>query len=116
MKKNKLLSLFLAIIMVFSCVNTFPTTVIALGNPTFTVSSGNGNPGEDVTLTVDISNNPGICTATIWVHYDKGLKLKSVTDSGLLVGGLFGGDKNANPYGLGWDDSANFDGDNSSRL
>lgn len=114
MKKNKLLSLFLAIIMVFSCVNTFPTTVIALGNPTFTVSSGNGNPGEDVTLTVDISNNPGICTATIWVHYDKGLKLKSVTDSGLLVGGLFGGDKNANPYGLGWDDSANFDGDNSS--
>ena len=81
MKKYKLVSLFLAIIMVFSCVNTLPTTVIALGNPTFTVSCGSGNPGEDITLTVDISNNPGICTATIWVHYDKGLKLKSVTDS-----------------------------------
>lgn len=114
MKKNKWLSLFLAIIMVFGCVNTLPTTVIALGNPTFTVSSGSGNPGEDITLTVDISNNPGICTATIWIHYDKGLKLKSATDSCLLVGGLFGGNKNANPYGLSWDDSANFDGDNSS--
>ena len=63
---------------------------------------------------MDISNNPGICTATIWVHYDEGLILKSATDSRLLVGGLFGGDKKANPYGLSWDDSANFDGDNDS--
>ena len=114
MSKHRLLSLFLAIVMMFSCVSTQLVTANAIGNPTFTVSSGTGNPGEDVTITVDISNNPGICTATIWVHYDEGLTLKSATDSRLLVGGLFGGDKTANPYGLGWDDSANFDGDNSS--
>ena len=114
MSKYRLLSLLLAIVMMFSCVSTQQVTAYAIGNPTFTVSSGTGNPGEDVTLMVDISNNPGICTATIWVHYDEGLKLKSASDSRLLVGGLFGGDKTANPYGLGWDDSANFDGDNNS--
>ena len=103
--------------MLFTCCfGTHLATVAAATStePTFTVTNGSGSPGEDVTVTVDISNNPGICTATIWVHYDEGLSLKSATDSRLLVGGIFGGDKSANPYGMYWDDSANFDGDNSS--
>ena len=114
MKQKRFLSLFLVVVMMLGSVSTQAITLNATEKPTFSVSSGMGNPGEDITLTVGISNNPGICTATIWVHYDEGLTLKSATDSRLLVGGLFGGDKTANPYGLGWDDSANFDGDNSS--
>ena len=114
MKQKRFLSLFLVFVMMLGSVSTQAITLNATEKPTFSVSSGMGNPGEDITLTVGISNNPGICTATIWVHYDEGLTLKSATDSRLLVGGLFGGDKTANPYGLGWDDSANFDGDNSS--
>lgn len=114
MGKHRLLSLFLVIVMMFSCTSTQFVIANAIGNPTFTVSGGMGTPGDDVMVTVDISNNPGICTATIWVHYDEGLTLKSTTDSKLLVGGIFGGNKSANPYGMYWDDSANFDGDNSS--
>ncbi len=84
----------------------------AEAEPAFVVGSGSGGPGEDVSVTIDISNNPGICTCYIQVHYDSGLTLKSVTDGGLLVGPLFGGDKTANPYTLSWDDSANFEGNN----
>lgn len=117
MRKPRLLSMILAVVMLLTCCfGTHLATVVAATNtePTFTVTNGSGSPGEVVTVTVDISNNPGICTATLWLHYDEGLTLKSATDSKLLVGGLFGGDKTANPYGLSWDDSANFDGDNSS--
>lgn len=117
MRKLRLLSMILALAMLFTCCfgTHLATVAAATGTePTFTVTSGTGEPGDDVTVTVDISNNPGICTATVWVHYDEGLALKSATDSRLLVGGIFGGDKSANPYGLYWDDSANFDGDNSS--
>ncbi len=117
MRKPRLLSMILALVMLFTCCfgTHLATVAAATGTePTFTVTSGTGKPGEDVTVTVDISNNPGICTATIWVHYDEGLTLKSATDSRLLVGELFGGNIALKPYGLSWDDSANFDGDNDS--
>lgn len=103
-------------IMLFSgCFRVQSEMVVASeAEPTFSVSSGSGKAGEDVTVAVDIANNPGICTATVWVHYSEGLTLKSATDSKLLVGGLFSGDKKMNPFGMYWDDSANFDGDNNN--
>ncbi len=107
MNMRRLLSLVVAIVMMFSIVGTQLVVANAIGEPTITVGSGTGERGEDVTLTIELSNNPGICAAQIWVHYAEGLVLKSATDSGLLAGAEFGGDKNANPYGLSWEDGTN---------
>ena len=116
MRKTIISTVLTFAILLACCLGTQSAFAAQTANkgPTYTVSSGTGKPGDDITLTLDISNNPGICTMTIWLHYAEGLTLKSASDSRLFVGGMFSGSYKLNPFGLSWDDSANFDGDNSS--
>ena len=64
---KKILAMMLALVMVMSML---PTAVFAAENATFTVSSVTATPGDEVTLTVDVANNPGLFASTWSVEYD----------------------------------------------
>ena len=71
--------------------------------PVFKLSDAEGYVGEEVTVTVELSNNPGIVGAILNVAYDNNaLKLVTVEDAGLL-GGFTGSESSSeNPYRLTW--------------
>ena len=53
--------------------------------PAISVSSAEAHPGEEVILTVELSNNPGIVGMTVGFDYNADvLALESMTQSGLL--------------------------------
>lgn len=66
-----------------------------------TVSASAGSTAE---ITISLQNNPGISALYINVEYDTRLKLKSVSDTGLLKGKKFSSDVNAYPYAVSFDD------------
>ena len=81
--KNKIISLIMAILVVASCI----PFVLASDDATITVSSATAVPGEEVSLDVEISNNPGINTFALSFDYDATrLELKSVEISEALGG------------------------------
>lgn len=59
--------------------------VSAAGSPTLTMSGANAEPGQDVELTLSISNNTGIAGLALSLDYDKtALSVKSCTDGKLF--------------------------------
>jgi len=67
-KKYRAFSLVLAVILMFSM---FTITAKTVGtNPTITVSTAIGKAGEDVTVDVRISDNPGIAGYKLTIDYD----------------------------------------------
>lgn len=73
-KTKKLLSVFLALLMMLTI---FPTSIIAsaANAATVTVESVNAVPGSNVEVNINVKNNPGILAANFTVTYDKGLTL-----------------------------------------
>lgn len=72
----------------------------------FVVSDGEGAPGEEVTLTLSVKNNPGIIAAGLELVYDRGmLELVNVADQKLLVDGTFSQNYGSDPYILTWNDA-----------
>lgn len=72
---KKVLSIILAAVLMFTMV----PFVFAAAKPKLTVSSATANPGDTITLSVAISNNPGINSFTLGFSYDETkLKLKDV--------------------------------------
>ncbi|MBQ7873897.1 MAG: hypothetical protein IJ306_01860 [Oscillospiraceae bacterium] len=69
MKQTKRIMAFLMALLL--TVTMLPVSVFAAENPTFTVSSASGKAGDEVTLSVDISNNPGFFAAQWTVSYDE---------------------------------------------
>lgn len=89
--KKRILSLFLAALFV---VTALPMA-FAAGDPTITVASKTAAPGEEITLDVTISNNPGINTFSLGFTYDTTrLLLQGVTKAAAL-GGQFAYSKKA---------------------
>ena len=77
MKRMKRLAAFLLLAVMLA--NTIPFYAFAAGGEmTLTVSTVSGTPGEEVTVTVDISNNPGLASLVFNVEYDSLLTLKKV--------------------------------------
>ncbi len=82
---KKLLSLFLAILI---CVSVFPLSIFAASSEAsastetgghIVVSNTQAFAGSTVTLNVDISDNPGIAGAKIFVYYNAKLTLTSAS-------------------------------------
>ena len=73
-KTKKLLSVFLALLMLLT---VFPTSIIAsaANATTVTVESVNAVPGSNVEVNINVKNNPGILAANFTVTYDEGLTL-----------------------------------------
>ena len=77
MKRMKRFAAFLLLAVMLA--NTIPFYAFAAGGEmTLTVSTVSGTPGEEVTVTVDVSNNPGLASLVFNVEYDSLLTLKKV--------------------------------------
>ncbi len=75
------------IMMVLLCISVFGMTVSAEGEPNITVSSATAAQGDEVTITVDIANNPGIAMLELPISYDTSrLEKVSFTAEGLPGG------------------------------
>ncbi len=83
--RNRIISVLLAAVLLFS----MAPLAFAASKPTLTVSSATAKPGETITLSVTISNNPGINSFSLGFSYDETkLKLKDV-DIAKALGGQF---------------------------
>lgn len=77
MKRMKRFAAFLLLAVMLA--NTIPFYAFAAGGEmTLTVSTVSGTPGEEVTVTVDVSDNPGIASLVFDVNYDSMLTLVDV--------------------------------------
>ena len=65
-KIKKALVVLLAALMVLGVV----PTASAAGTPTVSISSGEVQPGGEVTLTVSIKDNPGLAATLLYIYYD----------------------------------------------
>ena len=73
---------------------------------TVSMSYAEGGAGQKVSVTAEISNNPGIVSMYLALEYDTArLKLVEARDSGPLAGSTFGETVEDYPYGVTWDDS-----------
>lgn len=73
---------------------------------TFVVSEGNGSPGESVSVTISVKDNPGIVAAGLEVQYDRDrLELVKAEDKKLLADATFSKAVSDYPYILTWNDA-----------
>ncbi len=112
MKNNKII---VSILMVIFILSNFFVTVFASsddieigesGKPAILISSSEGNPGEEVTLTLSLKNNPGISNMKIGLEYDERLEVVSVDDKGLLDGFSVADDLSS-PLSIEWKSEKN---------
>ncbi len=81
--KNRLLALFMAILVIIAGI----PFAFAANEATIAVSSATAAPGEEVSLNVEISSNPGINTFSLTFNYDTSrLSLQSVAVADELGG------------------------------
>lgn len=99
---KKIISSLLAILLLLSI--SYGTPVAAAGEtePTFTVSSGQANPGKNVNIRIRIDNNPGIASAKLKVQFDSALTLTGVTYNQSLGGMSMQPQKLESPVTLNW--------------
>lgn len=112
MKKNLLWIVF---VMIFTtCVGsmTAPMNVHASGEPTVTVGTVTGEPGETVEVPITVSNNPGIVVLKICIAYAEELTLTNVSDDSAWgldnMSFLQSRYYTQNPYVLYWSDELSF--------
>lgn len=81
-RKKALFRVWLTMLTTVFCVALFVTQVVAAdatqGNVDITVATVNGAPGEDVKVTIDLANNPGLSSLKFSLNYDDVLTLKTV--------------------------------------
>ena len=86
---KKALALAMILVMILSAVS-FPA--YADGSVALTISGGTANIGEDVTVTVTLTSNPGIAGVGAHVSFDtEKLAYKSVKNLGTFPGTFVGG-------------------------
>ena len=81
---KKLMSLLVVAALVFA---SFATMVFAAETAKITVESVEAAVGEEVTVKVNIANNPGFLSAMLTVEYDAGLELVAINVDGMLLHG-----------------------------
>ena len=101
MKKTWLL---LGIILSLFCMNR-QQTFAAINEPSVKVADVTAEPGTKVDVPIEISNNTGICGATLQISYDEDLVLNEISSGDALTSMTFTkpGDFSANPINLVWD-------------
>lgn len=108
--KTKTVAVFVAMFMLLS----FFSIGYAENNTSIEVGTVSAGFGETVKIPIQISNNPGICTMTLYMQYDSNLKLAKLEKGDILKKLTFtpSGDLVNNPVKLVWEgtDSDNSDG------
>lgn len=85
--KKRFISILLAAVFLTGIVSVYP--VSAAETPTLTVASVTGSAGSQVSVTIAVSNNPGVCTARLNVAYDSKLTLVSAVNGSLLPSAMY---------------------------
>ena len=101
--KTRLLSILVCMILLVSC---FPFACFAEGGASVSVGNASGKAGEEVTVNVNLADNPGLVAMTLDVNYDADkLELVSANDAGILKGfsSPSAADSNGS-YRLNWED------------
>ncbi len=98
----KKIIMFLTSIFLICTVCFVPSS--AAGSGSLAMSSASGKQGDSVTLSIDLTANPGLATMSLQVEYDTGvLSLIGVSDSKLLAGANLSSVYNS-PYKITWID------------
>ena len=85
MNINSLLRIVTVCIITACIICVLSVTVHASGVPSITAEVVSAKPHDTVDVSIDLSNNPGMVSATLSVSFDKNaLSLTKVTDGGLL--------------------------------
>jgi hypothetical protein len=92
---------FLIFVLVISAMLSLALTVSAEGG-TFSAENVTAAPGEEVTVDITLSGNPGVSAIALNVEYSDKLELLSADDGGLLGDKTHGNDLSANPYKFTW--------------
>lgn len=80
---------------------------LAASEPTIAVGSAEGKPGDDVSVPLTVTNNPGIVALRVFVEYNaEVLQLTDVQDGAVFPAGksTFNDNLQANPYTMLWMD------------
>ena len=81
-------------------------TVVDEKSPAFVVEKVSGLAGEEVTVKVEMKNNPGVISVALDVNYDTDkLELVACEDAKLLPNSTFSKNYTAYPYFMSWEDS-----------
>ena len=108
--RTRLFAMVLSVLMIVTSANVM---IMAVNEPTITVSSVQGKTGDVVEVTVTLDNNPGIVSMSLNVEYDQtALHLIGVKDSGLMPGEMHTDAYSKMPYPLTWENDTsrvNFD-------
>lgn len=104
MKQKRVLSILVAAAMLVTCcITASPISAVATDSePTITVSSAEGVAGDTVSITVTVSNNPGIASMRLKIAFDANyLTLLEATDGGLLGNAIYS-QNHTSPFTLMW--------------
>lgn len=72
----------------------------------FQLSDASGKPGETVSVTVQMTENPGIIAAALEIEYDRDvLRLVNSEDGKVLKEPVFSDSLDKNPYYVSWNDA-----------
>lgn len=96
---NRIMAVLLVVLMLLPSIPVF-----AVSGSSVSVGTASGQPGDQVSVTVSVSGNPGIAYLKLKIGYDASqLTLTGATNSGLLSG-TFTTSKttDTNPYVLQW--------------
>ena len=89
MKKTRLyfkaLSVLFSFLMCFSCFTGFS---VAAGTPTLSVVGGDVEAGGEITVSVNMSNNPGIAGMNAYVTYDSSVLTPTAVSQGNAIAGV----------------------------
>lgn len=109
---KKIIALVLAMTMLFAVSATM--NVFAADEPTFTVNSVSGKPGDTVEVVISVENNPGIIGAQLYISYDSNvLELTAKPTPGDDFSDMsYAKYLTDNPYNMLWDGS--LDGNNTA--
>ena len=113
MKMRKMISKILAIVLVFSLsfgIFGNHEYVMAEDQATIHVETVEAEPGDIVTVSIKMENNPGIIAAEMKLCYDDGLSLVEITEGELSGTYTYNKNKYSSPYKLLWE-SDDFDVD-----
>lgn len=105
---NSLNKIAAATVLIVIVISLFWESVSAEGAGEIVISDASCNPGESVTLSVNISNNPGLAAIRLKLIYDKSvLRLEKVINGKVFEDGceLFGNNKADVPYYMLWEDA-----------
>ena len=59
-----------AVLVIVLAIAAMTMSAVAVGAPTISVGAASGNPGDTVTVTLSIENNPGVCAMILTPTYD----------------------------------------------